>query len=697
MNSRSSRRLHRLGLPLLCALWLSGPVVAALPAPQAQPATAPSSSGPLTLADFLAPESMRLVKLSPSGKSLVAVRRVSGVDQLLKVDLPEFTTTALYQTKRTPKLLADQDLLEQIAFVEWKSDSTLVISVDTPVNLTVFDVSIPIQAPVHMIIDAGGKAAPLLLNETVKGKKESVELSWIQDILKSDAGHVMIGVKQLFGPVEIYRVDIKDGTRELLEKGGDDVVAFDTDKSGNIVTRTLEHDDGSLTLQGRDVGQTTWTKILDFRKRDQRALAKYGVFGLGGISTLYVSVKPETAADGDTEVVRTFDLKTMTMGPVVWSNPSYDVDSIIQDETTGELIAGCYWVDTLQCEFKSPIVAANFKGLDKYFKGERNLDIVSKSDDGSKWILRVSGPDEPGGYFLYDATAHRLEGLGDAWKNLSADRLGHMRRLDFKTRDGVSLSAYVTEPPGAITGLPPLIVMPHGGPEARDNYSFDVWDQFLATRGYVVLQPNFRGSDGFGRKFAQEGYGQWGRRMHDDVMDATKALIAEGRIDPKRVCIVGASYGGFEALYAAAKEPATFRCAASISGISDLAEFVKWQKHFGHTSSRYLYWLKSIGDPDTDNAQLAAASPDMLASTWATPLLLMHGDKDDIVPVDQSRRMKRALESAGKPVRYIEVKGMGHGPATDEESTKVLGELATFLAANLGPAAGSPAPAIAKP
>jgi dipeptidyl aminopeptidase/acylaminoacyl peptidase len=273
-----------------------------------------------------------------------------------------------------------------------------------------------------------------------------------------------------------------------------------------------------------------------------------------------------------------------------------------------------------------------------------------------------------------------------------------MRRLEFKTRDGAGLFAYVTEAAGS-TGQPrPLVVLPHGGPTVRDTFSFDSLTQYLATRGYVVIQPNFRGSGGFGRKFAELGYGEWGGRMHQDVMDATRALVAEGKVDPKRICIVGGSYGGYEAMYSAATEPDTFKCAVSFDGVSDLVGIVKFERTFGTDTSTWSYWRKSEGDPATDSAKMLAHSPYRMAANWKTPILLIHGDKDDIVPVEESRQMNRALQAAGKPVRYVEVQGMGHGPSSDEEITKVYSEIAMFLAQYLGeaPAPASPAPA-AKP
>jgi len=666
------------------------PVARAAP-PTASSTPGPAAAAPLSLADFLAPAALRLPTLSPSGKAIAVVRRDGDLDAILRVDLPGLAATEIFRTSHLTPGLVKRGFRQNVSYLAWKSDDILVASVDTPVGIQGDD-SFAISAPMHIILDAQRKALPLFLNTRRSGAKGTMELSWIQSLLKNDPAHVMVGYRKLFAGVQLDRVAIADGTRQVLERGGEDVIGYETDAKGDILTRTLQHVDGTLTLQGRQPGQAAWLKIFDFRNREERALAKYDLLGLGERGLLYVAAKPDTPSDGDTTVVRTFDLTTMKLGPVVWSNPTWDVDSIVQDSETHDLMGGCYWVDTLQCQFNSAKLTANFRGLNRFFDNKRSVTIISQSDDDAKWILLVSGPEEPAVYFLYDVAAHHVDELGDAWSAPTSAALGKMRRLDFKARDGAPLFAYVTEPPKPAAGLLPLVVMPHGGPEGRDYYAFDLMSQFLATRGYLVLQPTFRGSSGFGRKFAESGYHQWGGRMHEDVMDATRTLIAEGRVDPKRVCVVGASYGGYEALYAAATEAAAFRCAVSIDGISDLVDLMKWEKHFGRDSPRFAYWMKSIGDPEADRTPLAAKSPIAWVRDWTTPLLLVHGDSDQIVPVEQSRKMQRALTAAGKPVRYLEVKDMGHGPSSDEEITKVLGAVDAFLALYLGPPAPAPAP-----
>jgi len=500
----------------------------------------------LTLKDFMAPAELSMPRLSPSGTRLAIVRRVNDVDQVLLLKVAEPTkATVIYESGHVSAELAKKKWRRYVSFLAWKTEDSLLVSVSSPVRLELGNASETFDEPIHMILPIDGKTPPVFFNAKIEGKVARVDFSEIENVLPQDPDHVLLTIWPELESIEEDRVDIHTGKREVIEHGGTDILEYGSDRKGNVVTRTLERGGGWRTLQGRAPGEKTWTKIVDFRRKEQRELAKYDFLGLGDTGTIYVAAKPDTPAEGDTKSVHSFDLKTMKLGPVVWSNPTYDVDDIIQDEDTGEIIAGCYWVDTYKCDFKSQRLTANLAGLSRFFNGERNLSIASKSKDDKEWVLFVQGPDAPGSYYLYDVDGHHIAFLGDKQSKLGEALLAKTRRITFKTRDDVELAAYVTQPTSPSGRRRPLIVMPHGGPEARDELTYDLWVQYLVSRGYVVLQPNFRGSGGFGRKFAEEGYGQWGGRMHDDVMDATKALIAEGKVDPARICVVGASYGNY--------------------------------------------------------------------------------------------------------------------------------------------------------
>jgi dipeptidyl aminopeptidase/acylaminoacyl peptidase len=233
-------------------------------------------------------------------------------------------------------------------------------------------------------------------------------------------------------------------------------------------------------------------------------------------------------------------------------------------------------------------------------------------------------------------------------------------------------------PPGRDPKGLPLVVLPHGGPASRDTPGFDWWAQALASRGYAVLQPNFRGSDGFGRGFREAGYGQWGRKMQTDLSDGVRYLAGQGTIDPARVCIVGASYGGYAALAGATLDTGVYRCAAAVAGVSDLKRMLASQPDYGRTSTT-RYWSRFMGVEGRNDPQLTALSPVAFADRVTIPILLVHGLDDTVVRYEQSEMMAKALRRAGKPVEFITLAGEDHWLSRGATRLQMLEAVAAFL------------------
>ena len=260
-----------------------------------------------------------------------------------------------------------------------------------------------------------------------------------------------------------------------------------------------------------------------------------------------------------------------------------------------------------------------------------------------------------------------------------------MKPYPYKARDGLDIPAYLTLPPNRAPKNLPTIIYPHGGPATRDQLTFDWIAAFLASRGYAVLQPNFRGSSGYGEKFEIDGYGQWGLKMQDDVTDGVKKLIADGISDPKRICIMGASYGGYAALEGAASTPDLYACAVSFAGVSDLRKFLETRANdFGWSSWMISTWYRYIGDRSDDKAKLDEASPALHADRVKCPILLMHGAKDITVRIDQSEAMRDALLSKGKSVRFVPFDTDNHYMELADTRIRFLREVEAFLAKNIG-------------
>lgn len=366
---------------------------------------------------------------------------------------------------------------------------------------------------------------------------------------------------------------------------------------------------------------------------------------------------------------------------VLFGSTSADVTDVLSDTYTGIVVGfrtgglrpAQHWIDA-GWEKQQRI-------LDQLFP-QREVSVIQRSRDGSRLIARIESPAHPPVFRMADLETGHQQLLGEAYPGLGGVALGEMRAIEYEARDGRTIPAYLTLPPGRLEQPLALVVTPHGGPEARDEYAFDWQSQFLATRGYAVLRPQFRGSSGFGHSHAVAGYRQWGGTMQDDVSDGVRHLIETGLVDAERVCIAGMSYGGYAALAGAAFTPELYACAISINGVSDLPGMISHvSSRAGEQSDELAYWRKHIG-PATD-PQVAAASPARAADEIEAPVLLLHGIDDTIVPATQSETMAAALEAAGKEYTFVQLAGEDHWLSRESTRVRVLLELEDFLAAHL--------------
>jgi dipeptidyl aminopeptidase/acylaminoacyl peptidase len=393
----------------------------------------------------------------------------------------------------------------------------------------------------------------------------------------------------------------------------------------------------------------------------------------------YVLARP---AGADRTAVYLYDLHQGQFTQTIASDPRVDIAGVFVNPRTSEYLGYYTFDDVYRVHFNDAGVQSHINALRRFFGDDASFDIVDMSDDARMWIISASGPSDPGALYLYDREQTHIEPLAPLNPSLASDQLGPSSVVRYAARDGAQITGYLTLPPEAGAGPLPLILMPHGGPESRDLFVYDRDAQFLATRGYAVFRPNFRGSSGYGRAFAEAGYGEWGGKMQDDLTDAVAHLVSTGVADPARVCIVGISYGGYAALAGAAFTPEAYRCAVSIAGVSDLVEQSQYVLREGDDEEDD-YIRRSIGDPRVDRERLRARSPALHAANIRVPVLLLHGGQDEIVPVQQSRRMERALRQAGGDVRYVEVEGEGHPYWSDENQTRLYTEVETFLARHL--------------
>jgi dipeptidyl aminopeptidase/acylaminoacyl peptidase len=477
--------------------------------------------------------------------------------------------------------------------------------------------------------------------------------------------------------LNLYQVSLDSNVIEVKSRGTPSTYSWLTDRDGNAIARAdLRLASKTTTLWLRGEGNA-WREALRMEDTSTRSLFLLGQTAAGNI----LFRRDRDSEFGELEAINPRTLQVS----VILKADGVELSSAITDPFSGKLIG--VEVGGLNPDvqwLKEELVAAQAT-IEGTFPG-KIVSIRDFTPDYTKFIASVESSSEPPRFVLFDASKPSIAPIGPSMPSLANVAMGNVRATTFKSRDGVDIPVYVTTPPGH-TGAKnaPTIIFPHGGPAARDEPRFDWWAQFMASRGYVVIQPQFRGSTGFGAAFAQAGMRQWGKRMQDDVSDAVAWAVKEGVTDAARTCIVGASYGGYAALAGATMTPELYICAISVAGVSDLAQSMREERDDagGRRSSTVNYWYNHIGADD--RAGMEATSPRRLAAQVRAPVLLIHGRDDTVVRFDQSRVMANALRAANKPFKLVELAGEDHWLSDAKTRLQMLREVDDFLAANLGP------------
>ena len=349
----------------------------------------------------------------------------------------------------------------------------------------------------------------------------------------------------------------------------------------------------------------------------------------------------------------------------------------------GLLIGGVTNSDSPETILFDPALQAKFAIAARAFKGER-VYLASATDSLDRMVVYTEGDGDSGTYFYIDLPAHKANALLWAYPTILQDAVGPVSLVSYQASDGLQMQGVLTLPPGrAAKGLP-VVVLPHGGPEERSYLSFDWRAQAFASRGYAVFQPNFRGSDGFGRSFRDAGYGEWGRKMQTDVSDGLAELARQGTVDPRRACIVGeGGYGGYVALAGVTLQQGLYRCAAAIAPMSDLNLMLDWrEKHYGERSAASRIDHAFMGVRSSGDSALKTLSPAHFAGRADAPVLLIHGRQDTTVPFEQSDVMRHALADAGKPVTFVELNGEDHYLSKAPTRTQAIEAAVAFVQKN---------------
>lgn len=472
---------------------------------------------------------------------------------------------------------------------------------------------------------------------------------------------------------KVYKVKISNGTIAKIVTDGDQKVGrYLVDQQGQVRLGVSGSRDGPVVYY-REQGKSRW-RVL-YEANDDEELEFWPIAFASDPNRLFVG---RTSKKGFDEVLE-YDMVSRSIVRQVFALPGVDIDGIARDHYTRQVTGFHYARDYARMEYIDSDLYNIQTTLDRLLPDTQNW-ITSYDRARSMFIVKSSSPKHPGTYYMYLRNGNRVVKLFDSNAvALNPLDLGEMKRINYTARDGTTIPAYLTTPPHGEAPFP-LVVMPHGGPTARDYLGWDHWVQFLASRGYAVLQPNFRGSTGFGDAYMKAGFRQWGLLMQDDVTDGARAMIDQGIANPERMCIVGGSYGGYAALMGAVVTPDLFQCAVSFAGVSNIDKLIAQGKRYQGFNEN----PPNVGSRRDDRDQLRDTSPINNIDAIKIPILLVHGDRDLSVDILQSKWMAKALKKAGKPYKFVIFKEGNHHLELERHRLSFLREMESFLEEHIG-------------
>lgn len=467
---------------------------------------------------------------------------------------------------------------------------------------------------------------------------------------------------------DVYRVNLETGEAKLDTQNPGDVAGWATDASFQIrACQGSNQADGSQILRVRDDVNAPWRDLITW-PADENG-------GLIGLAPDGKSVYVETSIGSDVARVARVDAATGKEIEALASNPRCDAGDEILEPGTHKLQAVSFTYERRGWRVLDPAVQADFDALAKAHAGE--LALVSRDLKDDKWTVSYTQDDGPVQYAVYDRGTKTIASLFVDRPDLEKYKLARMEPVTIKSRDGLEMVSYLTLPVGIPGKGLPLVLFVHGGPWGRDNWGLDPTAQWLANRGYAVLQVNFRASTGFGKKFLHAGDRQWGLAMQNDLSDAVQWAIAKGIADPKKVAIFGGSYGGYATLAGLTFTPELYACGVDIVGPSNLKTLLEATPPYWATLRKMLYLR--MGDVDRDSVFNRKVSPMFHVDQVRAPLLIGQGQNDPRVNIRESNQMVEAMRARGLSVDYVVYADEGHGFARPDNRIDFYGRAENFL------------------
>ena len=626
--------------------------------------SASAHAGPPSAEDFGRLPEITQIELSPSGHHYVALRFANGAPRVVVYD--RASGKALHRMAPSVK----KKRASVIEEVFWLNDERIGIGLRYvgEGRLGTFTdetrlASVDLELTDYRFIPRS------LRNVFFKSQLQNR----ILHLLPDDPDHILMGCdSEGQGRLDVCRVHVVTGKIASVDRGEPQTRHFLVDPSGRARVR-VDLDDRKSTIFYREAESSLWQQL---EQQDRNAGHEIRPVAAGDVSWELVTLRLN---EQGMDELYSFDPAQRKHAERILKLEGRDIQGVTQDFYTGRIVGASYADHTPKTFYFDQELSGIQHAIDTAL-AETHNELTSADRERKFFIVRASSPTRPGEFFLFNRDEGTLRSLGRIHGDrLKPEQLSPVTPLTYEARDGLSIPAYLTRPAG--DAPLPLVVLPHGGPNQRDYLGFDFMAQFLASRGYAVLQPNFRGSSGYGAVFEQLGYEQWGLAMQDDVTDGVLALIEQGIAHPQRICIVGWSYGGYAALMGTIKTPDLYRCAVAGAAVTDIPALLRDRARYKFATRD----LPSIGRYREDKGTLRDNSPVNNADAIQAAILLLHGEVDLTVPFKQGKRMAAQLKKKRVPHRFVALEDAGHFLSDEATRIRVLQEMERFLAEHLRP------------
>ncbi len=471
--------------------------------------------------------------------------------------------------------------------------------------------------------------------------------------------------------MDVYSLDLNSGALNLVAKNPGDVQGWSADSKLQVRLAQAVLKGAKQELRVRDSVNTPWRTILKWGPEESTQVVSFSKDG----KSLFIS----TDVGSETSRLASMNLATGKMTDIA-QDKQFDHSGTLINAKEHKIQAAAFYKERLEWKAIDPKIQADLDAIKKIQTGD--FSIRSKTYDDKKWIVLFDNDTSPSNYYLYDRVTGKSNFLFSDKPELKKYNLAKMKAISFTASDDMKIYAYLTLPPNVEAKNLPMVMVVHGGPWSRDIWGNSSTPQWLANRGYAVLQVNYRGSTGYGKKYLNAGNQEWSKKMHTDLLDAKKWAIEKGYADPNKVAIYGGSYGGYAALVGATFTPDEFCCAVDLVGPSNLVTLLKTIPPYWE-SVKQLFFVR-LGDPDKDKTFLESCSPLFKVDSIKIPMLIAQGLNDPRVKVAESDQIVSAMRKNGKPVDYMICPDEGHGFVRPENRLKFYARMESFLAKNLG-------------